>query len=578
MEPGQITPSTHTTPRYRKRKRRPGFLFIIIALIVFGIAAAVTYLSPGFVQLPTSSATALVIGNELIGEGLVQAQAREIFIDVETLQANLDPHFFWDDAENTAVITTADRVIHMQTDALTAEVNLLPAQLQFPLREDAGNLYLPLLFLSDFYGLKVQYHSESDTVVIDRAGDAALLATVKAGSVRLRRGPGLRHPYLARLREGEELRLAEQEEGRWGQVRTSSGLTGYIPMNTLIIEGAYPMPEPPTDSAQIKQPYLPAAPVVMTWEFTYPNPNVDTIGAMSSLKVVSPTWFHLRDNEGNLRNLADPAYVTWARERGYLIWALVSNDFKPEMTGQVLSSSALRRKVIDQLLIYARLYELDGLNLDFENFHYTYGDLYTQFIRELAPLCREAGLVLSVDVTMKSMEPYWSRGYDRGALADAADYVVLMAYDEHWENSPVPGSVASLPWVEKGLQQVLKEVPPEKLILGVPFYTRIFQVENSAGGEAQVSSRSYSMGRAEEIMAGKDISMEWDSAAKQNFARYSEGDSTYQLWLEDTDSMRSRLELVNRYALAGVAGWRRGLEKPEIWDLISEVLSDYPAK
>lgn len=578
MEPGQSTPTSFSTPRYRKRKRRPRFLIITLAVFCFGIAAVIIYLAPGMALLPRHSATALVIGNEFIGESLVRAESREIFIHVEALQTNLDPLLFWDDAEKTAVITTAERVIHMQTDALTAEVNLRSTELQFPLREEGGEYYLPLLFLSDFYGLEVQFHPESDTVVIDRAGEAASLAVVKVSTVRLRGGPGLRYPYLAQLKAGEELRLAEIEPGRWGQVRTSSGLIGYIPMNTLEIMGQFPLPEPPKSAEQTKPPRLPAAPLVMTWEFTYPNPNVEAIRAMPSLKVISPTWFHLKDNKGNLRNLADPAYVTWARERGYLIWALVSNDFKPEMTAQVLSSSALRRKVIDQLLIYAHLYELDGLNLDFENFHYTSGDLYTQFVRELAPLCREAGLVLSVDVTMISMEPYWSRGYDRGALAQTADYIVLMAYDEHWENGPVPGSVASLPWVEKGLQQVLKEVPPEKLILGVPFYTRIWQVKNTAGGDPQTSSRSYSMERVEEILAGKDIHMEWDSGARQNLARYTEGESTYKLWLEDTDSMRLRLELVNRYGLAGVAGWRRGLEKPEIWDLIGEVLSTYPAK
>ena len=578
MKPGQSAPTSFSTPRYRKRKRRPRYLVIILAVTLFTITTVMTYLAPGMQMLPQPGQTVLVIGNELIGEGLVQAESREIFIHVEALQTNLDPLFFWDDAEKTAVITTADRVIHMQTDTLTAEVNLRPTELQFPLREEEGEYYLPLLFLSDFYGLKVDYHPESDTVVIDRAGETASLGVVKASSVRLRSDPGLRHPYLAQLQAGEVLRLAEPEADRWAQVRTGSGLIGYLPMNTLEIKGPFPVPEPPKDAAQTKPPQLPAAPLVMTWEFTYPNPNVDTIGAMPSLQVVSPTWFHLRDSEGNLRNLADPAYVTWARERGYLIWALVSNDFKPEMTAQVLSSSALRRKVIDQLLIYTRLYELDGLNLDFENFHYTYGDLYTQFVRELSPLCREAGLILSVDVTMKSMEPYWSRGYDRGALAQAADYIMLMAYDEHWAGCPDPGSVASLPWVEKGLQEVLKEVPPEKLILGVPFYTRIWQVENIAGGDPQVSSRAYSMERADEILAGKDIHSEWDSSARQNFVRYTEGESTYKLWLEDTDSMRLRLELVNRYGLAGVASWRRGFEKPEIWDLIGEVLSDYPAK
>ncbi len=574
--PPDIAPSPLSAPRYRKRKRRRLFFPLTFFCLVLLLLAAAAYFFPGLLQAPPYGSTALVIGSEFIGEALVRVEEREILIHVQALKEHLDPHFFWDDSEKTAVITTADRVIHMQTDNLTAEVNLRPVELQFPLREIEGELFLPLLFLSDFYGFKATHFPETDTVVIDRYDDSAFLAEVKAGSVRLRTGPGLRYPYRAALNRGDRLRLEMPAAGRWALARTGTGITGYVPLNTLELKGPYPAPDPPPQIAPAKQPQQPPQPLVMTWEFTYPNPDVNTIGAMPPLKVISPTWFHLRDGEGNLRNLADPAYVKWARERGYYIWALVSNDFNPDLTAQVLSSSALRRKVIDQILIYARLYGLDGINLDFENFHYSIGHLYTQFVRELAPLCREAGLVLSVDVSMISMEPYWSRGYDRGALGEAADYVVLMAYDEHWEGCPVPGSVASLPWVERGLQQVLKEVPPEKLILAVPFYTRIFQVENTAGGDAQVSSRSYGMERAEEIIAGKDYTLEWDSRARQHVVRFSEGESTYHLWLEDSDSMRQRLELVKRYNLAGVAGWRRGLEKAEIWDLISEVLTPSP--
>jgi spore germination protein YaaH len=558
------------------KRKQPGIMIHTLALLLMAAVCSVTvHLAPGLIQVPWGSRTVVVIGNQKAGEGKAKVEEREIYIHVEILRSYLDPNFFWDAQEKIAVITTADRVIHMYSETLSAEINLQPVELQFPLREEEDGLYLPLCFLADYYELQVGYHPETDTLVIDQFGDTAHLAVIGSRSVRLRERPGLHHPYLTVLERGEKVRVQELQAS-WSLVRTAGGLTGYIPRNSFYLTGPFPLPEHPPAVDAVREKQFPRHPLVMTWEFAYTRPNINTIGPMAPLQVISPTWFQLRDAQGNLSNRADPAYAHWAKERGYLIWALASNDFhSPGDTAQVLASSTLRRKVINQLLIYARLYELDGLNIDFENFHYQYRDYFTQFIRELAPLCRSEGLVLSVDLTMISMEPYWSRGYDRRALAEAADYVILMAYDEHWENGPVPGPVASLPWVERGLQKVLQEVDAEKLILGVPFYTRLWQVENLAGGGENISSKSYSMVWIDQLLAEKKARFEWDSRALQHMAEYSEDGSLYKVWLEDAASLTQRLELVNRYRLAGVAGWRRGLEKPETWELISTVLAGY---
>lgn len=555
-------------------RKKPAFPLLPVVLPLIAAAALLLYFAPGFFSVPWGEKTVLVVGNKKVGENRVRTAGEEIFIDVKALQEHIDPHLFWDEKEQTAVITTADRVIHMYSDRLTAEVNLRPVELRFPLHKENGTLFLPLLFLADFYDLAVDYHPETDTVVAELNDAPAWPAEVVSRTARLREGPGLRYPYLALLKKGDRVRLEQEtDKGKWILVRTGTGLTGYLPRKGLLETGPGPA-QKKESPANNKTKNLPPAPLVMTWEFAYSSPKVDTIPEMPSLQILAPTWFHLLDSAGNMRNLADPLYVSWARQKGYMIWGLVSNSFDREITAAVLSSSTLRRKVIDQILIYARLYNLDGLNLDFENFHYDYGAHYTQFVRELAPLCAEEGLVLSVAVTMVSEEPNWSKGYDRGALAEAADYIALMAYDEHWENAPQAGPVASLPWVERGIQRVLQEVPPEKLILGVPFYTRLWQLA-SAGGDESLSSRSYSMGRIAEILAQKEAHFYWDDKACQNVAEYSDGEDVYRLWLEDCDSMALRLELVKRYRLAGVAGWRRGLEKPEIWELFQSALAEY---
>lgn len=313
-----------------------------------------------------------------------------------------------------------------------------------------------------------------------------------------------------------------------------------------------------------------AAPIILVWEYADIKPDIAAIGEMPGLSVVSPTWFKITDHDGTIDDITDLDYVIWAKNRGYQIWALVTNSFDPELTAQLLSDPVVRNKTAAELVKLALKYNLDGLNIDFENFHYEYRDHFTLFIRELSRLCDHDNLILSVDVSMLSSSDYWSRCYDRAALAEEVDYVILMAYDEHYQSSPVAGSVSSLLWVERGLQRVLKEVPAHKLILGVPFYTRLWEIDNYYDEPIVLNSWSYSMQRAEEIIADYDAEIYWDSKARQFVARYVKDNLTYKMWLEETTSMRSRLELVEKYNLAGLAAWRRGFEKVEIWNLISD--------
>lgn len=313
-----------------------------------------------------------------------------------------------------------------------------------------------------------------------------------------------------------------------------------------------------------------AAPIILAWEYADIKPDIAAIGEMPGLNVVSPTWFKITDHHGSIDDIVDHNYINWARNRGYQIWALVTNSFDPELTAQLLSDPVTRDSTADNLVQLALHYELDGLNVDFENFHYDYRDHFTLFIRELSRLCNYHNIILSVDVSMFSSSDYWSRGYDREALAEEVDYVILMAYDEHYQSSPAAGSVSSLPWVERGLQRILEVVPANKLILGVPFYTRLFEIDNYQDEPRVLNSWSYSMLRADEIIEEYEAELYWDNEAQQFVAHYMKDNLTYKMWLEDTTSMRRRLELVEKYNLAGLAAWRRGLEKPEIWTLISD--------
>lgn len=307
-------------------------------------------------------------------------------------------------------------------------------------------------------------------------------------------------------------------------------------------------------------------PLVIVWDLMGHNIDYNLIGDLGPVQVVVPSWFHLADEYGNVRSDFDPQYLKWTRERDYQVWALVTNSFDPDLTAELLVNDQSRYSFAKQLVALAVDFQIDGLNIDFENFHSDYRDHFTSLIAELAELCRAENLILSVDVAMLSSSEYWSLGYDRAALAAEADYIIVMAYDEHYASSPVAGPVASLPWVEAGLQQLLNIIPAEKLIFGVPFYTRLFVIDETGATPQVVNSWSYSMIRAAEIVAENEAIITFDDQAGQHLAIYEEEGLTHKMWLEDSDSMCRRLELVKKYNLAGLAGWRRGLETPDIWE------------
>jgi spore germination protein YaaH len=230
-------------------------------------------------------------------------------------------------------------------------------------------------------------------------------------------------------------------------------------------------------------------------------------------------------------------------------------------------------KIIKQLLSFAKMYQLQGINIDFENVYLKEKENLVQFVKEMTPFMHEKGLVVSLDVTPKSTNEMWSMFYDRPALAKVLDYMMVMTYDEHWATSPKSGSVASLPWVESSLTRLLKEdqIPPSKLVLGVPFYTRVW-TEETKDGKTKVSSEAYSMAGVQKLISDKKLTPVFLPEVGQNYVEYTEGNKRIRIWIEDEVSMKSRIELVNKYDLAGVASWRRGFERQEIWQVIQDTL------
>jgi len=295
------------------------------------------------------------------------------------------------------------------------------------------------------------------------------------------------------------------------------------------------------------------------------------------VNTISPTWFSLSDNEGNISSLADTTYVQHAHQLGIEVWGLVDNFNDAVSTYEVLSYTSKREKLTNQLIAAAIEYDLDGINIDFEELKTEEGEHFIQFIRELSIKCRNNGIVLSIDNYVPSE---FSALYNRKEQGIVADYVIIMGYDEHFATSEEPGSVASIGFVRSGIENTLLEVPKEKVINAIPFYTRLWietpKSEEEIAAETEsteyipynLSSEVYSMANADKLMSANQITPVWDDTTGQYYANYQVDGITYEMWLEEETSIEEKMKLIDEYDLAGVACWKLGLEKQSIWDTI----------
>lgn len=556
--------------RHRRARPKPIVMLTAIALCSALAWIYIAYYMPNMhmaAVLDAANARLVIAGAETGERPLVKPGG--ILLSVDTIRKHFDPNIFWDEEAQTVIITTENRLIKMKTDSLTAFVNRVAQELSLPASEEGGVVYVPMEILHALYGIEGRFVEESGTVFFDVLDAAKLIAHVTSKHAVLRVGPSKHEPIAARLTPGDELLVVEASEG-WYAATSSEGFFGYVPQKALgDIEKVEPASKGPVSAGTQKV----AKRINLTWEHVFSrNPDTASIPDMPGLNVISPTWFEVANEEGDIKNKACSEYASWAREKGYKIWALLDNGFDPERTNAVLRSAEKRESVAAQILAYAVIYQIDGINIDFENVYYEDRAFFTQFVRELSALLHEQGLTVSVDVTMKSKSRTWSMFYDRSALAEAVDYVMLMAYDEHSSGSKVAGSVASLPWAKAGLLGVLEEVPNEKLVLGVPFYTRIWR-EESEGGRRVVKSSAVGMEYAQARLKETRADVSYDPLSGQNYAVYEADGIRHQVWLEDETSLTARLGLIEEYGLAGIASWRRGFEKPEMWELIDRVLN-----
>ncbi|SMF65771.1 glycosyl hydrolase family 18 protein [Paenibacillus barengoltzii] len=568
--------------RKKKRGRRKTKWFFGLILIIAGLYWAQSEWLPnrehvdpewlGRVDKPI-----FADGQLLSGTGIGSGDSLKLPLPV--IQQIIDPTIRYEEDTKSVILTTPQKLVLLKADEKIAKINNKPKELRFAPEEKEGVLYLPAHLLQDLYGAEVKEDAASGVVLLYRAGEKILPAVVDSGSskkdstVPLRTGPSIHQPILADMPEETALRILETPDDKWYYVQLNNGYTGYVQRKDVVLGEEHAIPELKLELSAAKQKWQ-SKTVNMTWEAVYQvAPKPSSIGKLPGINVASPTWFSMVDGKGNVKSKADPAYVKWAHGQGMQVWGLFNNSFDPDLTSEALASFENRLTTILQMLHYAKLYDLDGINIDYENVYTKDGENLTQFMRELRPLAEEQGLIVSIDVTPKSNSEMWSAFLDRRALAEVVDYLVLMAYDEHWAASPVAGSVASLPWVRSSVRRILEEddVPPSKLILGIPLYTRVW-TETVKDGKTEVSSKAIGMDKAQQIIAEKKLKPRFSEETEQNYVEYKDKEGLHRIWLEDAESLKRRVEVAKSMKLAGIATWTRAFASDEAWETLREIV------
>ena len=495
---------------------------------------------------------ALVIGTEKLEErGLVD----RVYLPLDVVNTYLNQRYYWDSANQ--------QILYATPSELTSASASSEAGDKVWVKDD--KVYLNLTYVQEFTDLDAYITKDPYRIAIQYKFKNVKTVTVKKNTSIRYRG-GIKSAILTSVKKGTKLRLIEELED-WDQVATDDGYIGYIDKKKV---GEAEKTKFERSFKKEEYSYLTMdSKVNMVWhQVTSTDANAyfaDATANMTGVNVISPTWFYLTDTSGNIASIASADYVSQAHEKGLQVWGLIDNFTQEVSTTETLSSTAARQNIISQLIQAAKDVGMDGINVDFESLSEDVGIHFLEFLRELSIECHKNNLVLSVDNPVP--EDFTSH-YDRAEQGRVVDYVIIMGYDEHYVGSEA-GSVASLPWVEQGIQDTLDEVPAERVINAIPFYTRLWK---TTGGN--VTSEAIGMDQAQQTIADNNVETYWDKTTSQNYGKYDIDNSTYQIWLEDAQSVAEKVKLVSRYDLAGVSAWKLGFENNGIWQVISDNLNN----
>lgn len=562
---------------------------IVIIVAITGISALIKKYTPSkerqelseYYNLTSEDQVAIILNNEVI-ETTAKMIGDHVYIDYQFVHDSLNPRFYWDANENILLYATARDLISAEADSNSYLVTKSSIDYGRPIvKATSDSAYIDLDFVKEYSDFTYEYFSDPNRIIVYNTWGNYEVATVRRNT-HIRVKGGIKSPILADVKEKDQLCILEVGDN-WTKVMTNDGVVGYVQGKRLsgTTEDTRSSDYEPEVFAHITKDFE----ICMAWhQMTTRAVNSDVASVLASTKginVISPTWFYLNDNNGGIADLGSTDYVNYCHSQGVEVWALVSNLENSDVdTTYVLTHTSTRQNLVNQIVSVAIQYNLDGINLDFEALNREeVGDAYIQFVRELSIKCENNGIVLSIDNYVPTS---YTSFYNRSEQANFADYVVIMGYDEHYAGSD-EGSVSSLGWVRQGVIDTLAEVPANQVILGMPFYTRVWALtpDEEAGDNDDidanilysVSSQVYGMRSANNLLANYGVEKQWLEDSGQNYAEFESEGITYKVWLEDSASAEARLKLMDEYELAGASFWKLGFETSDVWDTIIKYIN-----
>ena len=551
------------------KKEKNNILKNIITVIILGaIIVWILSIAPNYKKTGLEDKLNLVINSSNVTKSLKNDiwidENNTIYISQDDVKNFFDNNIYYDEQYNQIITTSDKKVAVIGIGKTDIQVNSGNDKIYAPIIEKDGKYYLPFSELDDVYNTKTSYIKEENTIVIESL-DRELNGANARKNVNVKVLDTIFSYTVDKINKGDNVYILEKQD-KWTKVRTAKGKIGYIKTSNLVNE--YNIREAITEEKQIQ------GKVSLVWDYyseyvSAPNREGTSI---EGVNVVSPSFYTIEKlGKGEMEtNVGDEgkAYIEWAHNNGYKVWPIVSNNSMIDTTSEIMKDYKLREKLINNIVDNAVADGVDGINIDFENMYAEDKDLFTRFLIELAPRLREVGMVLSVDVTAPDGSDTWSKCFDRYNIGQVVDYIIFMAYDQYGASSPQEGTTAGADWVEANVKKFLGQegVEAEKLVLGMPFYTRLWKEENG-----EITSNVLAMNEVNEYIP-ESANKEWNEELKQYYVEYIQDGVTYKIWIEDEESIKAKFDIMNRYQLAGAAYWEKDRETDTLWSIIKQEL------
>lgn len=559
----------------QQKKKAAPVLVVLILIVLVGAAGVVSFLinryKPGteymagneYFNLTDENSVALIQNGELLEEQAVLIGG-EPYAAYTYVESQLNSCFYWDEETKGILLTTSGGV---QTLLLgDAAVAKTPGGQPAVQQESDGKFYISLDVVKEYTDLDYAYYSDPNRVVIRNEWDGVEQATVQSDTAQVRQKGGIKSLILADVQKGDTLLYLENLDN-WCKVMTADGYTGYIRTEDISEPEAIEARTAKKDSYErITRDHK----INLVWHQSTSTESNDAMAEMTAemtgVNVISPTWFSVTDETGTISSLASADYVKLAHDAGREVWGLIDNFNEAFDETTDLAYASVRSRIIEQLLAEAASCGMDGINVDFENLKEAGIPHYLQFLRELTSAAHAQNLVVSVDTPVPQA---YTMYYQRGEQARFVDYMIVMAYDEHFAGSEEAGSVSSLPFVQQAVEEMTRVMPADQVICGIPFYTRVW---TEKFGQSAITSEVLGMDGTKNYAKENQMTETWDASLGQNVATVETSDARYTIWMEDEQSMEEKLKVIQSADLAGVAEWKLGFECADVWSLISEYI------